>query len=147
MKKSIILFATLMAVCFSQGIHAQHTASYRKYVEVVEDNDPSKILDKISIYPPVFGTLPGGEGKRVKIKISNNGEKTLKKSFFYVYYKNKRVSKVLLPDLKQNGSYEFCVNIHGKMERNYKQYISFKIKRKKVFKTYKLSLPLGQKVY
>lgn len=112
----------------------------QNYFELVTMNDPSNLLDKITIYPPVFGILQGGD-TRLKIKICNNGNTLLKKSFFYVYYKDKKVGKTLLPSLKANGSYEFCVNVHDKIGRRDRQNVSFKIKRKKAFRTYRIAYP------
>lgn len=140
MKKGLIVLAVLVAACFTRGIDAQNSAPYKNYFELVTMNDPSNLLDKITIYPPVFGILQGGD-TRLKIKVCNNGDTLLKKSFFYVYYKNKKVGKALLPSLKANGSYEFCVNVHDKIGRRDRQNVSFKIKRKKAFRTYRIAHP------
>jgi hypothetical protein len=87
------------------------------------------------------------EGKRLKIKVCNNDEKKLKKAFFYVYYKNKRVSKLLLPDLKKGETYEFCVNIHSKMTRKDRQELLFKIRRGKTYISYRIAQPHNKKGY
>ena len=74
-------------------------------------------------------------------------EKKLKKAFFYVYYKNKRVSKLLLPDLKKGETYEFCVNIHSKMTRKDRQELLFKIRRGKTYISYRIAQPHNKKGY
>ena len=144
MKKGILLLAFLLAICCGSGLYAQNV-SCKSYYEVVETNDENHRLDEVAIYPPVFGTLP--EGKRLKIKVCNNDEKKLKKAFFYVYYKNKRVSKLLLPDLKKGETYEFCVNIHSKMTRKDRQELLFKIRRGKTYISYRIAQPHNKKGY
>lgn len=67
MKKGLIVLAVLVAACFTRGIDAQNSAPYKNYFELVTMNDPSNLLDKITIYPPVFGILQGGD-TRLKIK-------------------------------------------------------------------------------
>ena len=145
MKKGILI------TCFPAGYMLRkrticQNVSCKSYFEVVETNDENHRLNEVAIYPPVFGTLP--EGKKTENKsLQQRRKEAQKKTFFYVYYKNKRVSKLLLPDLKKGETYEFCVNIHSKMTRKDRQELLFKIRRGKTYISYRIAQPHNKKGY
>ena len=59
-------------------------------LQLVASNDSDDVLKEMVIYPPVFCAMH--DGKRLKMKISNEGEKVMRKTYFYLFYKKKRIA-------------------------------------------------------
>ena len=81
-------------------------------LRLVESNDSDDVLKEMVIYPPVFCAMH--DGKRLKMKISNEGEKVMRKTCFYLFYKKKRICRIHLPNMKKGETCEFGVNIHDR---------------------------------
>ena len=70
-------------------------------LQLVASNDSDDVLKEMVIYPPVFCAMH--DGKRLKMKISNEGEKVMRKTYFYLFYKKKRICRIHLPNMKKGG--------------------------------------------
>ena len=76
-------------------------------LQLVASNDSDDVLKEMVIYPPVFCAMHDGE--RLKMKISNEGEKVMRKTYFYLFYKKKRICRIHLPNMKKGEACEFGV--------------------------------------
>lgn len=81
-------------------------------LQLVALNDSDGVLKEMVIYPPIFCAMH--DGKRLKMKISNEGEKVMRKTYFYLFYKKKRICRIHLPNMKKGETCEFGVNIHDR---------------------------------
>lgn len=136
MKKLTAYIILLLMIVYSGEYVYPQSMHGKSNMEVVESNDTANVLDSVTVCRPIFSTLP--DGKRLKIRVINEDATTLKKAVFYIFYKNKKVCKLRLPDLKTTESYEFCTNIHEQITRRDRKDLLFKIKKRKAYRTYKL---------
>lgn len=123
-------------VFFSGQICAQPVPDNRG-LQLVTSDDSDGVLKEMVIYPPAFCAMHNG--KRLKMKISNEGEKMMRKVCFYVFYKKKRICRIHLPNMKKGEKCEFGVNIHGRFFHKDRRELVFKLKKGKCFRTYKLA--------
>lgn len=105
-------------------------------LQMVMCNDGANVLKEVIICPPVFCSLP--DGKRVKMKICNGGEETVRKVSFCLFYKKKRICRIRLPHMQKGGTYEFAVNIHGRLSRKDRENLEFELKKGRCYRMYKL---------
>lgn len=98
MKYYRIIGIVCVWIFFIGQICAQ-SVSDNECLRLVESNDSDDVLKEMVIYPPVFCAMH--DGKRLKMKISNEGEKVMRKTCFYLFYKKKRICRIHLPNMKK----------------------------------------------
>lgn len=136
MKYYRIIGIVCVWIFFIGQICAQ-SVSDNECLRLVESNDSDDVLKEMVIYPPVFCAMH--DGKRLKMKISNEGEKVMRKTYFYLFYKKKRICRIHLPNMKKGETCEFGVNIHDCFFHKDRRELVFKLKKGKRFRTYKLA--------
>ena len=98
MKYYRIIGIVCVWIFFIGQICAQ-SVSDNECLRLVESNDSDDVLKEMVIYPPVFCAMH--DGKRLKMKISNEGEKVMRKTSIYKFYKKKIVCPIQLPNNKK----------------------------------------------
>lgn len=125
MKWNYITGVVCAFMLFAGQVHAQVEGT--DSLQMVMYHDKANELKEMVICPPVFCSLP--DGKRVKMKICNDGEETVRKVSFCLFYKKKRLCKVRLPHMQKGATYEFAVNIHEKLSRKDRENLEFELKK------------------
>lgn len=136
MKWNYITGVVCAFMLFAGQVHAQVEGT--DSLQMVMYHDGANELKEMIICPPVFCSLP--DGKRVKMKICNDGEETVRKVSFCLFYKKKRLCKVRLPHMQKGATYEFAVNIHEKLSRKDRENLEFELKKGSCYRMYKLPI-------
>ena len=110
MKYYRIIGIVCVWIFFIGQICAQYVSD-NECLRLVESNDSDDVLKEMVIYPPVFCAMH--DGKRLKMKISNEGEKVMRKTCFYLFYKKKRICRIHLPNMKKGEKIPVWVYTSG----------------------------------
>ena len=87
---------------FFIGQVCAQSVSDNECLRLVESNDSDDVLKEMVIYPPVFCAMH--DGKRLKMKISNEGEKVMRKTCFYLFYKTIRTGGNWCSNLRKGNA-------------------------------------------
>lgn len=138
MKIIRIIFPTILCIMCSMSAKSQ-TAYIPQKFEMVRTYDPINMYTDVVMQQPSFYSIGGG--KRVVIKLTNNGNKDMSSvSVFYIYhFKNgrvKRIGKERIPKLNKKQSYSFAINIPRKYSDFEKGDLTFTMRKNNVYRSF-----------